>query len=87
MRPVDHFSWSAGGWTKKGRKAHSVNGQTEVLETISHDHLDDLVEAMTLLRRWEWLPAEWSCGLSRFFVAHVVAQAHGVNARTLETGC
>ncbi len=51
VRPVDHFSWSAAGRSAKKRKLGSVNGQTEVLEALSHNHLDDLVEAMARLRR------------------------------------
>ena len=51
IRPVDHFSWSAAGKSRKKRKLGSVNGQTEILESLSHDHLDDLAEAMRQIKR------------------------------------
>ncbi len=50
VRPVDHFSWSARGCGKKrtraATKADSVNGHFDMPNTVSHDHLDDLMEAM-----------------------------------------
>lgn len=50
VRPVDHFSWSsrAGGKkrTRAATKADSVNGHFDMPSTVSHDHLDDLMEAM-----------------------------------------
>ena len=53
IRPVDHFSWSnVASRSRKRIKLNSVNGMTEVPEAIKHDHLDDLVASMTLLRRF-----------------------------------
>ena len=53
IRPVDHFSWSnVATRSRKRIKLNSVNGMTEVPEAIKHDHLDDLVASMTLLRRF-----------------------------------
>ena len=50
VRPVDHFSWSSRGCGKKRSrattKADSVNGHFDMPSTVSHDHLDDLMEAM-----------------------------------------
>jgi len=49
IRAVDHFSWSSdGGRSRKRRKTHSVNGQCELPEKLSHDHLDALAAAMTV---------------------------------------
>ena len=52
VRPVDHFSWSAGQkLSKKKRKLESINGHTQLQEKITHDHLDDLAADMTMFKK------------------------------------
>ena len=46
IRPVDHFSWSAAGRSKRQQKPDSINGHTSVAEHIRHDTLDELWAAM-----------------------------------------
>ena len=68
VRPIDHFSWSASGNTKKKRKLHSVNGATEMPERIRHDHLDELVEQMALFRKLTHeVPALWKLDIDSAF--------------------
>ena len=37
IRPVNHFSWSTEGRAKKRMKKGSINGVTEVPETVRHE--------------------------------------------------
>ena len=69
VRPVDHFSWSAGErWCKRRRKESSVNGHTEVPEKITHDHLDDLVASMRKAVAEDcYLPALWKLDVDSAF--------------------
>ena len=64
---MDHFSWSAAGRSAKKRKLGSVNRQTEVLEALSHNHLDDLVEA----------PALWKVAVDSAFRRIPLRPEHG----------
>mgnify|MGYP003331768291 CR=1 FL=1 len=53
VRAIDNMSWSAAHLTcerptKKQRKAVSINGHCAVHEAITHDHLDDLSQAMKM---------------------------------------
>ena len=42
VRPVDNFSWSAWGGSKKEAKEESVNGHVHPTEKLRHDTLDML---------------------------------------------
>jgi hypothetical protein len=53
VRAVDNFSWSCSGRSRTKRKrseikSESVNGHFAFEQPISHDHLDDIFEAMRL---------------------------------------
>lgn len=50
-RPVDNFSWSSSGASKKKRKLASINGIASDEEPICHDTLDGLIDYMK--RMWE----------------------------------
>ena len=74
VRPVDHFSWSSRGYSKKrtraATKADSVNGHFDMPDTVSHDHLDDLMEVMRVFyERCGQVGLLWVVGLSASFVS------------------
>ena len=61
VRSVDHYSWHAGHRrSKRRRKEASVNGHCLLTEKITHDHVDDIVAGMAILKNrsgvvpWLW---------------------------------
>ena len=72
VRAVDNLSFAAregdGRISKKAMKAISINGQCAMHESISHDHLDDLFEAMRrFIVLMGTLPGLWKADIDAAF--------------------